>query len=235
TIKTGASEPEKPKFAPMSDPQVQRGFGYLAGIVSGGFGPGAGLATPFQPNQINGIRRDLFFMWSLERTCMVYGQGRVGNVDWHAWGADGLVQTQLKTGAWMGQWGEDVSTAFAVMFLCRANLVRDLTNLLGNRMRARADFTPKASKEVRPGSSQTVNPAPKEMTPEKHAGELTKALVSAAPEKQAELLKQYSNPESSKGSAYTIALANAIPQLSGEMQKLARNALSDRLADTGEN
>src|SRR4029453_2334117 len=83
----------------------------------------------------NPLAGDLYFMWSLERVCMVYGVGQIAGIDWYAWGADLVVATQKPNGTWMGgrNFGADIDTSFALMFLCRSNIVKDLSSLLANR------------------------------------------------------------------------------------------------------
>ena len=73
----------------------------------------------------------LYFLWSVERVGVLYGHDKIGGVDWYALGADLLVRAQGQRGEWSAGAGVDVDTAFAVLFLCKANLARDLTSRLG--------------------------------------------------------------------------------------------------------
>jgi hypothetical protein len=67
-------------------------------------------------------------MWSLERVAVVYGLQTIGNHDWYGWGAEVLVSNQEVDGSWQGAYGGyGADTCFALLFLRRANLVRDLT------------------------------------------------------------------------------------------------------------
>ncbi len=59
------------------------------------------------------------------------------------------------------------------------------------------------------------------------AAKLSSALIFAPPDHQAETVARYRDE---KGVAYTEALAEAVPQLQGALQRKAREALADRLA-----
>ena len=98
------------------------------------------------------------------------------------------------------------------MFLCRSNIIRDLSNIL-NRQKA-ANPTPGvvASTDAKPnpgsGTPTVKGSADKPADPADPVA-MAKALATAAGVKYAELLKEYTE---AKGSAYTQALASAIPR-----------------------
>ena len=71
----------------------------------------------------------LYFYWSLERVGVIYGLTKIRGVDWYSWGVQRLLQTQRQDGGWGSQ--DCVDTAFAILFLSRANVAEDLTNVLG--------------------------------------------------------------------------------------------------------
>ena len=71
----------------------------------------------------------LYFYWSLERVGVIYGLNTIRNVDWYEWGVDRLLRKQRQDGGWEGQ--DCVDTAFAILFLSRANVAEDLTEVLG--------------------------------------------------------------------------------------------------------
>ncbi len=71
----------------------------------------------------------LYFYWSLERVGVIYGLPKVEDVDWYGWGAERLLRSQRQDGSWGGQ--GCVDTAFAILFLSRANVAEDLTRVLG--------------------------------------------------------------------------------------------------------
>ena len=81
---------------------------------------------------------NLYFMWSLERVGVIYGLKTIGNTDWYAWGSARLVEMQQPDGAWNGRYHgnqEEISTSFAMLFLCRANVAKDLTAMLKGKVK----------------------------------------------------------------------------------------------------
>ncbi len=75
--------------------------------------------------------KNYYFLWSLERVGVAYGLKTIGDKDWYAFGAEVLVANQQNDGSWHGDFaicGAD--TCFALLFLKRANLTRDLTSSL---------------------------------------------------------------------------------------------------------
>src|SRR4029077_6097982 len=81
---------------------------------------------------------NLYFMWSLERVGMVYGLTTFGDVDWYDWGSDILIRPQQRKGSWKSDGfhsgSDDSATAFALLFLCRADLTEDLSKRLKGKM-----------------------------------------------------------------------------------------------------
>jgi hypothetical protein len=71
----------------------------------------------------------LYFYWSLERVGVIYGLAKIQDVDWYGWGAERLLRGQQQDGSWGGR--GCVDTAFAILFLSRANVAEDLTRVLG--------------------------------------------------------------------------------------------------------
>jgi len=98
------------------------------------------------------INRDLYFFWSLERVGVIYGLDSVGGVDWYRWGANRLMTMQGPDGQWQGKgkWSYQgsVGTSFAILFLCRANVVPDLTAEIGAGRGARSDLEGSASERA---------------------------------------------------------------------------------------
>jgi hypothetical protein len=93
--------------------------------------------------------RSYYFLWSMERVCVGLGLQTLGRKDWYAWGADFLVNTQHPDGAWRGEFGgNNADTCFALLFLKRANLVRDLTAELGPKFRGFEDRKPEVGGPV---------------------------------------------------------------------------------------
>jgi hypothetical protein len=214
---------------PLKDPNVLAGYRYLVNSFAGRNGMAA-----------DEFRDNLYLMWSLERVCMVYGWAKLGNLDWHIWGADRILSQQNADGGWGGSANSPVrtsnivNTSFAIMFLCRANLVKDLTGMFRKLKgdKGAGDVKPSVPKE---GGGIAKNQDPKNpgtsnnsaTATELDPAAMTKDLTLASGAKQAELIKQYTDKA---GSAYTQALLDAIPDLSDEARKIAREGLAQRMS-----
>jgi hypothetical protein len=112
----GVAQPDaREGKAPPRDPAVEKGLDALSHSISG--------------SVIN-----LYFLWTLERVGVLYNLRQIGGKDWYPWGARLLVEAQGPDGSW-AQGGYPGSlpttdTCFALLFLKRANLVRDLSKRL---------------------------------------------------------------------------------------------------------
>ncbi|MFO0799862.1 MAG: HEAT repeat domain-containing protein [Gemmataceae bacterium] len=211
-----AAGPKRP--LDVRDQAAVRGFGYL----------GAALRAGHQD------LKKLYSLWSLERVGVLYGVDKIGGVDWYAGGSDYLVALQAADGAWPGEYGPEVDTSFAVLFLCKANLARDLSRRVrgdsGSELRAGA-AAPVETGPAPKGPVAPVNPLPVPVAaplPPGAAGKVATDLVAAA--NGAGFAKSLSDARDAKGSDYTAGLAAAVHRLDGEAKKTAREALADRLA-----
>ena len=101
----------------------------------------AALARDVRPPTGQWKRRvpmtDVYYLWSLERTAVLFDLPEIGDRDWYRWGAEILVTNQTERGDW-GAWdrgppnayptyGPVANTSFALLFLKRAHLSKDLT------------------------------------------------------------------------------------------------------------
>jgi hypothetical protein len=78
-----------------------------------------------------------YFLFSLERAAVIYDIKKIGEHDWYVWGARKLVDTQSQNGSWAAGFERDAAdTCFALLFLKRANVARDLTEILQAPLRA---------------------------------------------------------------------------------------------------
>jgi hypothetical protein len=116
------------------EPQPESDFGFPVG--RGGFrgGRGFGRGGPGGRSgniRDNGLGSEYYFLWSLERVAVVYGQRAIGTKNWFGIGSQFLLRRQQGDGSWSGNLGESVDTCFALFFLRRANLAVDLTATLG--------------------------------------------------------------------------------------------------------
>jgi hypothetical protein len=187
--------------------------------------------------------RTYYFLWSLERAAVALDLKTIGNKDWYGWGAEILLGNQLEDGSWAGGYGDSgVDTCFALLFLKRANLARDLTahlrgkmkdpgrviraggiggnNLRNGKMRLKSALESKDDKPI----TKPVKPAENASDPE--TGRISSNLVKATGAERDKLLESIRD---SKGVKFTVALAEAIPRLEGESHRKARQALADRL------
>jgi len=108
--------------------------------------PGTPLGPEAHLSPIPGNRVDnyYYFLFSVERAAVLYDIEKIGKTDWYAWGARELVAKQSPNGAWHGHyeaWNAD--TCFALLFLKRANVAHDLTDLVkGIDRRPKVDRRP---------------------------------------------------------------------------------------------
>jgi hypothetical protein len=73
---------------------------------------------------------DCYFLWTFERMAVIYDLKLIDGKDWHKWGSEVLVQAQAQDGSWSDGYDPAIDTAFAILFLTRANLAKDLTDKL---------------------------------------------------------------------------------------------------------
>lgn len=219
---------------PAKDPQVRAALAVLGGCI--------GRPTnqvPGRPGKAQGpvIQKGYYYLFSLERVAVAYNLKTIGNKDWYGWGSEILLNSQGTDGLWQGEHGAAVDSCFALLFLRRVNLVKDLTATLKG-VEDPGEVTLKAGGVggeglVGPGlaSGITLGDRPARGGEMRHAeseaARLGLDLLQAAPQKQGDMLDQLKD---GKGAAYTDALAGAISQLAGPARTKAREALAERLA-----
>jgi hypothetical protein len=226
-----AAADSRPPREPTKDPAIRAGLFALGTAIGHPVGDRKNRQVPVLPPG----GKDYYFLWAVERVATAYGLETIGKKDWYAWGAEVLVANQQADGSWPGEYAAGgVDTCFALLFLRRANLARDLTATLRGRvpdpgaveLRAGGvggDALPTPLRKALP----VKDPEPQRARGTTPVARLSDGLVTAAPERQAELLAFY---QQEKGAIYTEALAAAIPRLTGPVRTKARDALADRLA-----
>lgn len=112
--------------------EVRRALALLEQYLSGGGSPGPGARRRLVAQEA-GLTRNLYFVWSVERVGVLYGLERIGAVDWYAWGAAALLESQQADGSWALGYPPDVDTSFALLFLNRSNISPELTLALGGK------------------------------------------------------------------------------------------------------
>jgi hypothetical protein len=86
------------------------------------------------------VRQDPYFLWSVERVGTLYNVPLIGEVDWYRWGAEIFLANQLEDGSWGFNPPDEgyrgylrykgmvpPCTAFALLFLKRVHVAKDLT------------------------------------------------------------------------------------------------------------
>jgi hypothetical protein len=76
-----------------------------------------------------------YFLWSVERVGVLLGLDQMGGVNWYERGAAALIKEQTEDGGWKSAWQDAdpdglSDTAFALLFLRKANLGSDISRLL---------------------------------------------------------------------------------------------------------
>jgi hypothetical protein len=120
-------KPDRKGVNRNKDPNIKAGIHYLECSV---------LAI----NQVKAMDppgdRAFYFLWSLERVAVIYGLKNIGRTDWYAWGSNVLINSQMTNGSWRGSYSKGgVDTSFALLFLLRANVAKDLTVILRANVR----------------------------------------------------------------------------------------------------
>jgi hypothetical protein len=182
----------------------------------------------------------LYFLWSLERVGVIYGADKIGGVDWYDVGSTALVRSQSPDGSWgFGTYGAEVNTAFAVLFLSKANLARDLSSKVqkdptSTEMRAgtgpsAAELLPNrpTTPIAPPAGGSTSVPAPALPNP---MGDAALALASNLLRATGQdWKKQLGDARDGKGANFTRALVVTAENAEGDRKKEAREALAERL------
>jgi hypothetical protein len=109
-----------------TDPALKKGLLILSNDV--------GKAMPLarggrrRPMARTGV--NYYFLWSVERVGVLFNLKQIADKDWYGWGAEVLVDSQHDNGSWGPMYPGPTDTCFALLFLKRANLTRDLTKKL---------------------------------------------------------------------------------------------------------
>jgi hypothetical protein len=80
-----------------------------------------------KPVPIPKMRYLLYFLWSVERTAMLYNLQTIADKEWYRWGAEIIISSQMEGGEWQVDCGPIVDTSFALLFLKRSHPMKDLT------------------------------------------------------------------------------------------------------------
>jgi hypothetical protein len=116
-----------------------------------------------------------YFLFSLERMAVVYDLKKVGKTEWYVWGAKQLVEKQNSQGAWQGIHGA-ADTCFALLFLKRANVAKDLTLDLQNLIESPGIKKPIIKKPKKEEREPLLDDIPKAKDPKKPKAEKSSRL-----------------------------------------------------------
>jgi hypothetical protein len=246
---------QKKQPVDVIDTAVGRGLAALVPVLKGNPQAGRGRGRQILLRDGNLGDRDFYFLWSLERVGIVYGIDKIGGIDWYDVGADELIPAQNGNGSWgKGANGDNTDTAFALLFLARSNLVRDLASRVQKdaanaELRAgpgpmKFDVSPTpapmnkvavASQPMPPAIASPMTPVavkppvapiPHEPIATEEPKTIAAKLAAAGDADWERMLAQVRD---AKGSPFTQALLLSIPTLEGGRQKDARAALAERL------
>jgi GYF domain 2 len=133
--------PRQPESA-KKKADVDKAFAFVAKTIgrkkSDPWG-GASLITGYSGGEFfdaDGLG-DLYFLWTLERVGVIYSKDLIGGKDWFDWGHPIVLRAQQPDGSWHEKqsynFGPLIDTPFALLFLKRANIARDLTEMIRTR------------------------------------------------------------------------------------------------------
>jgi uncharacterized protein (TIGR03067 family) len=135
--KTAGSDAAAPSGKSVR-PSAKSGADQASAVSAGGRAPLAqdeifqkGLQRVEQFAAAIGPGASPYFLWSIERLGVTLQMQRFGQVDWYAKGAKALLESQTSSGSWEINWFKGVpDTAFALLFLRKAHLGRDISYAL---------------------------------------------------------------------------------------------------------
>jgi hypothetical protein len=119
------ANPKAPNLPDLRrDDVLKQGFNYLTAAIA------PGPRGPLVPRAQGKTQVGFYFLWSVERVGVGYHLRTIGTKDWYAWGSSLLVAAQESDGCWQHEYGPAVDSCFALLFLKRVNLFKDLTEQL---------------------------------------------------------------------------------------------------------
>lgn len=171
-----------------------------------------------------------YFLWSIERTCLVYGWQLLGQTDWYAHGAQLLLRLQNADGSWDidAQHGAPVDTAFALLFLGRSNLVPELVVFRGGEPKSgAAGPDPAGEKTTEPGRGRSRSgdlPAA-----QMSLQQITAELPTSAEPRTAELIQRLMTATGDEAVACFLQVI-AHPDTKPTVKQKVRQGLAERFA-----
>jgi hypothetical protein len=157
--KEGSAKKLRSPRDPGRDPAVRAALLTLGDLINGpyalaakgtlGAPPGAPSlrqrpAAPGLAQPATGQTVDYYLLWSIERVAAAFSLRTLGRRDWFDWGSRIILANQRADGSWDAVYGPGIETSFALLFLRRSNLVKDLSNDLKDLIRDPAEVRLKA-------------------------------------------------------------------------------------------
>lgn len=241
------------------DQAIKKGLKLLGQFITAAKGEPVDL--PVRParkgrGRIDSLNSNYYFLWSMERVAVIYGLDTIGKNDWYTWGGEALLTAQNNNGSWSGGGypgaNDEINTCFALLFLNKANVAKDLAAALKGKikdpgvaiLRGGSDPTqpvppalPKKKDVVpEPVAAVTLPVEAKKTNPnykpaiddefENEAARLSSSVLKSGPDERSKLLAQLRD---NKGAVHSEALARIAAQATGELQVDAREAFARRL------
>ena len=147
-----ASDPA-PLPKPRFDEIRQKGFNRLGGAIGWTLKhpPRGGNPTYHGKLFRAAAYGDIYFLWCVERVAVIHEAQLIGGKDWYQWGSQVLLEAQNKeNGSWADKYDPVIDTSFAILFLRRANLAKDLTI----RLRQMGEADDDAALKIAPGAKK---------------------------------------------------------------------------------
>jgi hypothetical protein len=116
-LPNGANDGKKVKLPP----NVLAGLSFMAPQKRG--------MMKQRPVAIGNGEIDLYYWWTLNRACMLYGLKAIDGQPWYEPGVQEILTAQNPDGSWKSMWLEQ-ATPLALMFLKRCNLCEDLAKTI---------------------------------------------------------------------------------------------------------
>jgi hypothetical protein len=117
---------------PQNDVMIKNGLEHLKNFIG----------EPAPNAQANIAMTDMYFLWSIERVAVLFQLPKILEKDWFRWGFTILRKNQDPQGFWLANQGvgrgQIPDTCFALLFLKRVNLVKDLTDKINELYAAQA-------------------------------------------------------------------------------------------------
>jgi hypothetical protein len=108
----------------VEDPDINKGLSIFGQFVED-------PKTMGERDPRGGLRRNYYFLWSVERVGVLYDAKTFADRDWYQWASTVLTRQQNPDGSWSGgtyhQAHPHLDSSFALLCLKRANLVKDLS------------------------------------------------------------------------------------------------------------